>query len=364
MGISNERNFDFLEQEFELPGSIISISSLGSGHIHDTYLVTCQDPGSSKFVLQKFNHLVFVQPEQVAANIRLVYRHFQASKDATSLVPLELFETKSGQPLYKSSQGDYWRLFNYIDRSDSYDQVYHRDQALGGAIAFGSFIQALHELDPGDLFTTIPDFHSLKHRFKQLTEAVSEDRVNRVDQYRSEVEFALKRESMVLHLTELAEADEIPTRVTHNDTKINNVLFRKDTTEAISVIDLDTVMPGLLLYDFGDMARTFCNNALEEESAQKAFFRMNMFEALCEGFFQGIKFRLSRAEIDSLKSGPWWMTYIMGIRFLADFINGDIYYKISYELQNLDRARNQFSLLSDIEKKQTQIDQMVDTYYR
>ncbi len=363
MEITDGRDFSFVEQEFNLPGSVKSIGPLGSGHIHETYLITCDDPEQKQFVLQKFNHLVFKYPYQVADNIQLVYEHSLRSPEISSLQPLKPIKTRRNTTIFESKLGEYWRVFNYVESSDSYDQVSHPNQAFGAATAFGSFIQSMHGMNPGDLFTTITDFHNLKQRFKQLKQAIERDTAARVSQYYTEVDFALKREPTVVTYTKLVEDESIPLRVTHNDTKINNVLFQQGSAKAICVIDLDTVMPGLLLYDFGDMARTFCNSVLEEESIQEATFRMDIFEALCKGFFQSIKFRLSPAEVVSLKAGPWWMTYIMGIRFLADFLNGDVYYKTSHKNQNLDRVRNQFSLLTDIENKQTDISNIIESSY-
>ena len=362
MELKDEHNFSFLEREFDFPGSVQSITSLGSGHIHDTYLVTCGNGEQSRFVLQKFNHQVFKHPRQVAANIQMVNDCFDSST-STELQPIKLVNTLAGDSLYESPLGEYWRVFNYIENSDSFDKVNNTEQALGAATAFGSFIEMMRGLDPKDLYTTIPDFHNLKLRFDQLRTAISKDEAHRASEHSSDIDFALQRSSKVIQYSDLAGKEKIPLRVTHNDTKINNVLFLKGTTQAISVIDLDTVMPGLLLYDFGDMARTFCNSVLEEDNALDVSFRLNIFEALCKGFFDGLKTSLPRAEVDSLKAGPWWMTYIMGIRFFADFLNGDVYYKISYPQQNLDRARNQFRLVADIEEKQREINQIIESHY-
>jgi thiamine kinase-like enzyme len=350
----------FLEHQFDLPGSIKDISSLGSGHIHDTFLITCSDKDNSEFVLQKFNQKVFKNPLEVMSNIDKVLDHINRTHQSGSLEPLHIIRTRNHQLIFQDQQKNVYRLFNHIGHSESFDQVTHPEQARGGARAFGQFFELLSGLDPHDLYITIPEFHNLRTRFKQLQDAVDSDEARRVHQFKKEVEFAFKREPQVIQYSQFMENHEVPYRVTHNDTKINNVLFRKGTTEGICVVDLDTIMPGLLLFDFGDMGRTFCNAVLEEDSAENALFRLDMFKAVCDGFFGSIKTPLSSEEIESLKIGPWWLTYIMGIRFLADLLNGDIYYKINYPLQNLDRARNQLNLVADIEKKQSEINAIVE----
>ena len=353
-----DHKFQFLEHHFKLPGEIIAISPLGSGHIHDTYLLTCSDQHHSEFVLQRFNHEVFKNPSEVMSNIDRALEHIDQGKPG-NLKPLRIIKTHQGDLIHL--EGDhYYRIYNYIGESDSYNQVTNKEQAIGGARAFGEFIELLNGLNPNDLYTTIPDFHNLKVRFEQLKKAVYLDSVRRVQDYQDEVAFAIGREAKVLEYSLLLDHPEIPYRVTHNDTKINNVLFQKGSTNAVCVVDLDTIMPGLLLFDFGDMARTFCNAVLEEGNAELADFRLDIFEAICNGFFQSIKSPLSEKEIDSLKAGPWWLTYIMAIRFLADFLNGDVYYKINSPLQNLDRARNQLNLVKDIENKQNDINRIVD----
>jgi Ser/Thr protein kinase RdoA (MazF antagonist) len=278
--LGSENPFNFVDQEFDLPGPVQKISSLGSGHIHDTYLIACGDQASSRFVLQKFNDYVFRNPQQVAANIWLVLDHVLKTKSDPEQT-LHILKTKDDSLLYHSDNGDYWRVFNYISGSDSFEQVTHPDQAFGAASAFGTFIRLLNGLDPQQLFTTIPDFHNLEVRFKQLKNALDADPVKRSSQYQEEVEFAADRQNRVAEYSMRVTKSGVPLRITHNDTKISNVLFKKGTTSAICVIDLDTVMPGLLLYDFGDMARTFCNSILEDEEAHQAEIRLDIFKALC-----------------------------------------------------------------------------------
>ncbi len=355
-----KEDFAFLDQEFEFPGTVQNVSSLGSGHIHDTYLVTCSDALSSKFVLQKFNQKVFKNPQEVMSNIAQVLDHLNKANSDDTLQSLHIIKSRNGDLIYQNQSGSFWRVYNFIDQSDSLDKVTHPNQARGAAKAFGQFFKLVSGLNPGNLFTTIPDFHHLGIRFQQLKKAVDKDTVGKADHYKNEVEFALGRGPQVAEYSKLIDSNLIPTRVTHNDTKINNVLFKRGTTQGICVVDLDTIMPGLLLYDFGDMGRTFCNSVLEEGKAEDAYFRIDIFQSLCEGFFSTIDIPLGKPEVESLKIGPWWMTYIMGIRFLTDFLSGDVYYKIDYARQNLDRARNQFNLVADIERKQREIGEILD----
>ena len=355
-----EPDFLFLDKQFQLPGPVATVVPYGSGHIHDTYLLTCLNDQASRFILQRFNHFVFKNPNEVMANISQVLDHLGDSNDQSELVPFKIVKTKSGGILYKSPGNEYWRIFSFVENSESYDQVTNPELAQGGGKAFGHFIEGLKTLDPKKLFTTIPEFHNVSRRFEQLKSAIDADSVGRVSQYQKEVEFSMNRETKVFDYSTLASQSDMPYRVTHNDTKINNVLFRSGTTQGICVLDLDTVMPGLLLYDFGDMGRTFCNNVLEEGPMNDAWFRLDLFKSLCQGFFGTFTERPGKTEVEGLKIGTWWMTYIMGIRFLADFLSGDIYYKISHPMQNLDRARNQFHLLADIEAKQQKINQIIE----
>lgn len=297
-------------------------------------------------------------------NISKVLDHIHRINPMESFQNLHIVPTRNGNLIYQDNTGKYYRLYNYLSHTESMDRVTHGGQARGGARAFGQFIQLLTGLDPKELYITIPDFHNLKIRFSQLQRSISLDRVGRSAQCKNEIEFVLGREALVRKYSDLMDHPQVPFRVVHNDTKINNVLFKAGTNKGICIVDLDTVMTGLLLFDFGDMARTFCSNALEDETGHEVLFRLNIFEPMCEGFFSGLKTPPKKMEIESLKTGPWWMTGIMGIRFLTDFLSGDIYYKIDYPNQNLERARNQLDLLKDIELKQPQIEAIIDARFK
>ncbi len=344
---------------FQLEGELEKFVPMGSGHIHDTLLIELHSP-RQKVVLQRFNDQVFQRPHEVMLNIVKVTEHLRLHGESIreSGKSLKVISTIEGETILKADEA-YWRLFNYIENSYVIDKVTESSQAREGALAFGRFCQALLDFPPNELNTTIEDFHNLVKRYDQLAKAADQDPLGRVTEYPKPLKFALSRKPRVEKLHKLAFSSGLPLRVTHNDTKINNVLFDRDSAQGICVVDLDTVMPGLVLYDFGDMARTFCNAVYEEDPWQEANFNMEVFASMCEGFLKPLKPYLSPAELNSLTQGPWYLTYIMGIRFLADFYRGDTYYKIDHPLQNLQRAQNQFQLLRDIENKQSIIDKMI-----
>ena len=350
----------FVERYFQLPGSISSIVPFGSGHIHNTYLVTCRAPDNPSFVLQHFNDQVFRSPDQVMNNISKVLKHIEKSKTSESM---QIVPTKNKGLLHKTDQGVCWRMYTYVEQSVSFDKPQNPDQSTAAAGAFGNFLNLLSTLDSDELFTTIPNFHNLKVRYKNLQTQIASTTGSRIQDCQTEIELATKRASKVAEYAKYLNHPEVPLRITHNDTKLNNVLFRKGTNQAISVVDLDTVMPGLLLYDFGDMARTFCSSTLEGDKDTQPKFRRPYFEALCQGFFIEFQSKISSTELQSLKIGPWWMTFIMGIRFLTDYLAGDIYYNVNFPKQNLLRARNQLLLLLEIEKEQDFISRTIDQHF-
>ncbi len=357
MGLE-EQQFKHILKQFPLEGHILSCDSFGSGHIHDTYLVT-QSTGQ-RYILQRFNHLVFTEPQKVMENLQMVLNHLQMKdgNEDSAMQNLSLVQTISRNPLWHDSQGGYWRLFDYVENSFAIDKVEAPEQACEGALAFGHFLAQLLDLPATKLHITIKDFHHVGRRFEQLREAVTKDVQNRAASVKMLTDFALERQEQVSYLSTLIDGNQLPLRVTHNDTKINNILFHTETQKGLCVVDLDTVMPGLLMYDFGDMARTFCPEGGEED--QTINFRMEIFDQMCQGFFlNDFKDMITTQEKDSLRWGPWLMSYLMGVRFLADYINGDLYYKISYPMHNLDRANNQLLLVKEIEEHSDQIESCI-----
>ncbi len=337
------RSADILDiaLQFEIPDGKVQVALFGSGHIHQTYLVTVEQVKPLQYILQKINHQVFQDPQAVMSNIDVVLNHLQRS---SQLRPLHIIKTKDHQIFWHQADKGYWRMYNYVQNSFALDNIQSDLQAYQGARAYGIFLNELSSLDPSRLAVTIKDFHNLQWRFQQLKQAIKENRASRLHACEEAVNYAIEQEHRMQTLHQLTLDQGLPTLVTHNDTKINNVLFDQNTNEALSVVDLDTVMPGLLMFDFGDMIRTFCNKADEDATADQVSFERPIFITTCEGFFDPFDKAWSELEIVSLSVAPWYMTYIMGIRFLADYLNGDIYYQTHYEDQNLRRSRNQLRL--------------------
>jgi len=262
-----------------------------------------------------------------------------------------LINTKEGKLWHQTPDGNYWRLFNYIPGSQSFDLAPSNDFASEAGKAYGWFVRTLSSLNEPPLFEVIPGFHSLGLRISQLKSAAEENRADRIKRCKQELNFYLSRCDEMIAFDNLIGTPEIPLRVTHNDTKINNVLFNSKG-KAISVIDLDTVMPGVVHYDFGDAIRTIAAKALEDETKQELIgIDIELYKAFAEGFIHEIGNSLTPKEFEYLPKAPRMLAFIMGIRFLADYLRGDTYYKVKHAEHNIQRARNQMALIRDMERK-------------
>ena len=337
---------------FSLPGELLGIERFGSGHINDTYLVICDQAGSrARFILQRVNHHVFKNVPELMENIVRVTTHIESKNPpGESRSALRWSMTHEGLPYHQTQNGDFWRVCRFVEGARTYDAVEHPRQAYEAARAFGRFQHALADLSGGRLHETIPHFHDTRRRLENLRRAAEEDIVGRKHEVFAELEFSFERESEVSRLIDLMAAGEIPERVTHNDTKLNNVMLDDQTGEGICVIDLDTVMPGLSLYDFGDLVRFAANTAAEDETdLTKVDVSLPIFEAIVEGYVAGAGDILTDAEWDHLVFACKLMTYEVGIRFLTDYLQGDVYFKTQRPGHNLDRARNQLCLAARIE---------------
>ena len=328
-------------------------TSYGDGHINDTYLL---DVAPTKFILQKINKSVFKNPDELMENIEAVTAFMTEEIKKTGGNPLRetltLVKTTEGNNYYKTSDGEYFRMYIFVDNTVTYQSVENKEQFYDAAKAFGLFQKRLSAFPADKLYETIPDFHNTVKRFKDFKEAIDKDIKGRKKDVLPEIEFALARENFTSLITSALAKGEIPLRVTHNDTKLNNVLFDRETDEAICVIDLDTVMPGSLLYDFGDSIRFGASSAAEDEKdLDKVYCRLEYFEAFAKGFIEALGDSITQKELELLPESAKMMTYECGIRFLGDYLNGDTYFKIHYPKQNLDRARTQFKLVSDMESK-------------
>ena len=346
--------------QFQFSGDFSVAFPYGSGHINDTWrLLFHTASGSVHFILQRINQNIFKNPLVLMENIERVTAHLAAQlvdePDLERRV-LTLIPTREGGPWYRDDEGTYWRAYRFIERAHSYDAVESTEQAFQAARAFGRFQHLLINLQAPRLHDTIPDFHDTPKRFTSLEQAITADAANRAMLVKQEIAFAFARQSM----TGVLLNANLPERVTHNDTKINNVLLDDATGEGVCVIDLDTVMPGLIHYDFGDIVRTAtCHAAEDERDLSKVYLQFPMFESLVRGYLSSAGCFLTGAEIQHLAFCGKLITFEMGIRFLTDYLAGDTYYKVQREGHNLDRCRTQFKLVESIEQQEDAMDKLV-----
>ena len=359
-----------IANEFAIPGNFISAMEVDSGHINSTYLVEfgSDDGSKSRYVLQRINEAVFPDPRAVMRNVEVVTRHInwkilRVKRDSSGQT-LNLFPARGGR-FHAEIEGDgIWRCYNFIEGCCTFDVVESPRQAYEAAKAFGSFQDLVSDIPLENIEETIPDFHNTPQRYKNLMQAVAEDPLNRVKGLKKELDFVRSNKATISRLIDLRNAGVLPERITHNDTKINNVMIDSETDEAVCVIDLDTVMPGLSLYDFGDMVRTAVSPAAEDEQdLSRVNVRMPIFEALVEGYLDGCNC-LCEGEIDNLAFSGGLIALETGMRFLTDHLLGDVYFKISRENQNLDRARNQFRLSEELARYQPQMQGCVENYVK
>lgn len=354
-----------ISHEFAISGDFVEGHEINSGHINSTYVATYQrDNGERRrYILQRINENVFTDPIAVMNNVECVTRHInwkvlRVKRDLGGQT-LNLYPARGGKFYAKGDGGGIWRCYNCIEGCHTYDIVENTRQAYQAARAFGSFLDLVSDIPPEDIQETIPDFHNTPRRFARLMKMVESDPVGRLASVQAEIDFVKMREALCSSLTDLLDAGELPIRITHNDTKLNNVMMDSETDEAVCVIDLDTVMPGLSTYDFGDLVRTATSPAAEDEKdLSKVEMRMSMFEALAEGYLDGCDCLTAR-EIENLVTGGKVITLETGIRFLTDYLAGDVYFKTEYDSHNLDRCRTQFRLLECIEEQEEAMQRFV-----
>jgi Ser/Thr protein kinase RdoA (MazF antagonist) len=356
-----------LSRQFQLSGKYLSAEPYGSGHINDTFRVSYDRGGTVvHYLLQRINHQIFKNPPALMENVRRVTEHIRgklAAKGDVSRRALTIIPTRDGELLHRDEAGNFWRTYVFIENARTFDAVETAAQAYQAAKEFGQFQKLLADLPSPPLAETIPDFHNTPKRFAAFEQAIADDKSNRAASVKSEIEFALSRKPIASVLLTLCERGEMPERTTHNDTKFNNVMLDKDTNEGLCVIDLDTVMPGLSLYDFGDMVRTTTSPAMEDErDLSKVEMQMPMFEALVSGYLSTAAEFLTPAERALLAFAGKLITFEQGIRFLGDYLNGDVYYKTHREGHNLDRCRTQFKLVECIERQEEQMNRLSEKY--
>ena len=353
---------------FQIEGKIIFAETYGSGHINDTRRIVVENEGKIReYILQKINKKVFKQPIELMDNYAAVTGYLREGIIARGGDPdretLNAIKTRDGKNCFMDEEGEYWRLVLFVTDSISYDKVERPEQFYDSAVAFGNFQYLLRDYPAETLNETIVNFHNTPDRYRQLMEAVKADKCGRLAEVVKDVEFAKAREEFAKTL-EIAHAEgKLPLKVTHNDTKLNNILFDKKSGKPLCIIDLDTIMPGYSVNDFGDSIRFGATTALEDEAdLNKVNFDISLYELYVKGFIEGAKGGLTEGELEMLPIGAIMMTFECGMRFLTDYLSGDTYFRTSRPGQNLDRARNQFKLVSDMEAKLSEMHEIVKKY--
>jgi Ser/Thr protein kinase RdoA (MazF antagonist) len=355
-------------RQFSFPGDIVDIHLCKFGHINDTFVVQSRLNGRpNRFILQRINHHVFRQPETLMSNIVKVTAFLRQKIEQEGGNPdretLTLVPTKAGRLYHRSSDGDYWRSYRFIDGARSYMQVTNPEQLYQAARAFGRFMRLLDDFPAEALHETIPDFHHTPKRFRALMRAVEEDAHNRAHEVRDLIAMAAARTEKMGLVLDALEQGGLPRRVTHNDTKFNNVLIDDITGEGICVVDLDTVMPGSALFDFGDFVNTSASNGAEDErDLEKVSLNLDYFDAIVRGYLQETQGVLTPQEREWLPFSAWLITFELAMRFLTDYLNGDVYFRIHRPGHNLDRARSKFALAADMEANEDAMRRIITRY--
>ncbi len=350
---------------FLLDGTVEEVYPYGSGHINDTYrLVMRQSGGTRRYILQRMNDSIFTNPVGLMENIvnvtsflrkKIIEKGGDPERETLNIVP-----ARDGKSYYKSQDGSYWRIYLFVEGTTSFDRVEKPDDFYQSAVSFGNFQRLLSDFPAQILHETIPDFHNTVDRYAKFQEAVKLDPLSRARSAEPEIRFIEAREAETHILCDKLARGELPLRVTHNDTKLNNILIDNATGKGICVIDLDTVMPGLVLNDFGDSIRFGASTAAEDETdLSKVSCDLELFEVYVRGFLAGCGGSLTEAEISMLATGAKLMTLECGMRFLTDYLLGDSYFKIHRENHNLDRCRTQLKLVADMEEKWQEMEAIV-----
>lgn len=357
-----------LIENFQFQGAYIEGGPYGSGHINDTFRVVFQDGEiQRRYILQKMNKNIFLKPEELMENIvgvtswlkkKIVENGGNPERETLNLIP-----TRAGKAFFIDSEGEYWRAYLFIEGASTYDLVKNKEDFYQSAVAFGHFQGLLADYPAETLHETIVNFHNTVDRLNKFKKAVEEDSYGRAKDVQEEIQFVLDREKLAHTLCDLQAEKKIPLRVTHNDTKLNNIMIDDRTRKAICVIDLDTVMPGLAVNDFGDSIRFGASTGEEDEKdLSKVSCSMELFELYTKGFIEGCQGSLTDIELDMLPVGAMTMTYECGMRFLTDYLEGDHYFKVHREGHNLDRCRTQFKLVRDMEEKLEEMNRIVKKY--
>lgn len=353
-------------ESFNFKGELISCEIFGSGHINTTYMAIYNEESKiSKYIVQKVNINVFKNIDALMDNVFAVTSFLRdkikENGGDSNRETLNYIKTADGHKYLKCDNGDCYRAYKFVDDSKSYNSVDSAEIFGKSGVAFGRFQKYLSDFPATTLNETIPNFHNTIWRFEnEFLPAVKNDLKGRASTCENEIEFVMQRKEDCSRLVNLIEKGELPIRVTHNDTKLNNVIFDESTDDAICVIDLDTVMPGLALYDFGDSIRFGANTCAEDEAdTSKVAINLEYFKAYAKGFLSEAGESFNQCELDNLAFSAKLMTFECGMRFLTDYLNGDTYFKTAYDNHNLVRAKSQFALVKDMESKMSEMEEII-----
>ncbi len=356
-----------ISRQFQIHGEILHAEPCKVGHINETYTATYDQGGTQvRYIHQRINHEVFKDPAGVMDNLLRVTTHLRRKlaeagvKDLTRRA-LTVIPTNDGASFHKTRDGEFWRTFVFIERVRTFEAVETVAQAFEAGRAFGEFQSLLVDLPGKRLAETIPHFHHTRRRFDAMVAAAQSDKANRAVTAKAEIEWALKQENAVDTVLDALAKKRIPERITHNDTKFNNVMLDLDTRKAMCVVDLDTVMPGTPLYDFGDMVRTTTSPTMEDElDLSKVKMQMQMFKALARGYLGTAGKFLTKNERALIAFSGRLITLTIGLRFLTDFLKGDVYFRVHRPQHNLDRCRTQFRLVESIARQEEAMQKFAD----
>ena len=355
-------------KNFDIRGNIKELNSINNGIINTTYVVKTDDKGNiNKYLLQKINTSIFTEPFKLMKNIENVTKYISLN-DSESKDTINVIKAKNGLPLYVTSDPfshkEYYRVYNYIDNTISYNKSEKTEIVYNTGKAFGHFCKVLRDFPINDLEEIIKDFHNTKKRYDKLIETYKLNPVNRNNRAFKQISEIISREEECSVLVNLLEDNKIPYRGTHNDTKVNNVLMDSVTKEPVAVIDLDTVMKGSGLYDYGDGVRSAASNALEDETnLDNVYINMDMFKAYTDGYLSEMAPYLNEEEILNMANSIKIITLELAIRFLDDYLSGDTYFKTNYVDHNLDRCKNQLKLVNDIDEKLEEMNSYIKESY-
>ncbi len=358
------KDFKEIVSKFQIEDTYVAARPLGHGEINDTYEIICEN---DHYVLQEINRTVFKHPADVMNNLFLVTEHLKKKILEEGGDPrretLEFIRTKEGNTMLQTEQKSYYRMYRMIQNVEAMERMKTLECAEHAAAAYGRFQKRLEDFDSSKLSATIPRYHDTKYRVKQLLSAIRADVCGRASGCRSQIMFVLERSEKLGVIIDEMKCGQIPQRVTHNDTKCSNILMEKETKQAVCVIDLDTVMPGCALYDYGDAIRSGASPAGTDVTDDNAELNMDLFEAYTKGYLSEMKDSLSVREKELMVYSVWLMTMECGIRYLTDYLSGDVYFSHGdCETANLKKAVQQFYLVLDIEEKEEQMEEIVRRY--